>query len=120
MKENRKGAHPTARLTAHLVWATKYRYHVWQGDIKVRCRQLLMQICDAEDVRIFSGVVSKDHIRCAHRISASIGFGGFGQTLERTLVAHHTARVPATAEAILGATLLGNRLWRVEYRQNHG
>ena len=62
MKENRKGAHPTARLTAHLVWATKYRYHVLQGDIKVRCRQLLMQICDAEDVRIFSGVVSKDHI----------------------------------------------------------
>ena len=64
MKENRKGAHPTARLTAHLVWATKYRYHVLQGDIKVRCRQLLMQICDAEDVRIFSGVVSKDHIHC--------------------------------------------------------
>ena len=62
MKENRKGAHPTARLTAHLVWATKYRYHVLQGDIKVRCRQLLMQICDAEDVRILSGVVSKDHI----------------------------------------------------------
>ena len=62
MKENRKGAQSTARLTAHLVWATKYRYHVLQGDIKVRCRQLLMQICDAEDVRIFSGVVSKDHI----------------------------------------------------------
>ncbi len=62
MKENRKGAHTTTQLTAHLVWATKYRYHVLQGDIKVRCRQLLMQICDAEDVRILSGVVSKDHI----------------------------------------------------------
>ncbi len=62
MKENRKGAHTTTRLTAHLVWATKYRYHVLQGDIKVRCRELLMQICDAEDVRILSGVVSKDHI----------------------------------------------------------
>ena len=62
MKENRKGAHTTTRLTAHLVWATKYRYHVLQGDIKVRCRQLLMQICDAEDMRILSGVVSKDHV----------------------------------------------------------
>ena len=62
MKENRKGAHTTTRLTAHLVWATKYRYHVLQGDIKVRCRELLMQICDAEDVRILSGVMSKDHI----------------------------------------------------------
>jgi len=62
MKENRKGAHTTTRLTAHLVWATKYRYHVLQGDIKVRCRERLLQICDAEDVRILSGVVSKDHI----------------------------------------------------------
>jgi putative transposase len=60
--ENRKGAHTTTRLTAQLVWATKYRYHVLQGDVKVRCRQLLMQICDAEDVRILTGVVSKDHI----------------------------------------------------------
>ena len=60
--ENRKGAHTTTRLTVHLVWATKYRYHVLQGDIKIRCRQLLMQICDAEDVRILSGVVSKDHV----------------------------------------------------------
>ena len=32
------------------------------GDIKVRCRDLLMQICDAEDVRILKGVVSKDHV----------------------------------------------------------
>lgn len=62
MKENRKGAHTTTRLTAHLVWVTKYRYHVLQGDIKVRCRQLLMQICDSEDVPILSGVVSKDHV----------------------------------------------------------
>ena len=62
MKENRKGLHTTSRLTAHIVWATKYRYHVLQGDIKMRCRELLIQICDAEDVRILKGVVSKDHV----------------------------------------------------------
>ena len=60
--ENRKGWHTTTRLTAHLVWATKYRYHVLQGDIKVRSRELLIQVCDSEDVRILKGVVSKDHI----------------------------------------------------------
>jgi putative transposase len=42
--------------------STKYRYHVLTGDIKVRCRDLLIQICDAEDVRILKGVVSKDHV----------------------------------------------------------
>ena len=60
MKENRYGSHTVTRLTAHLIWATKYRYHVLTGDIKVRCRDLLIQICDAEDVRILKGVVSKD------------------------------------------------------------
>lgn len=46
----------------HLVWATNYRYHVLVGDVKPRCRELLIQICDAEDVRILKGVVSKDHV----------------------------------------------------------
>lgn len=62
MRDNRHGGHTVTRLTAHLVWGTKYRYHVLQGDIKVRCRDLLAQICDAEDVRILKGVVSKDHV----------------------------------------------------------
>src|ERR687890_1386407 len=62
MRENRHGAHTLTRLTAHLVWVTKYRYPVLVGDIKVRCRDLLLQICDAEDVRILTGVVSKDHV----------------------------------------------------------
>jgi len=60
--KNRYGHHTVTRLTVHLVWVTKYRYHVLKGDIQVRCRELLMQICDAEDVRILSGVVSKDHV----------------------------------------------------------
>ncbi|MBA3439450.1 MAG: IS200/IS605 family transposase [Pyrinomonadaceae bacterium] len=62
MGENRYGGHTVTRLTAHDVWVTKYRKHVLVGDIKVRCRDLLVQICDAEDVRILKGVVSKDHV----------------------------------------------------------
>ena len=63
MKENRQGHHTISRLTAHIVRSTKYRYHVLEDDIKTRCRDLLMQICDSEDVRIPSGVVSKDHVQ---------------------------------------------------------
>lgn len=62
MKDNRTGWQTTSCLTAHIVWVTKYRYHTQQGDIKIRCRDLLIQICDAEDVRILKGVVSKDHV----------------------------------------------------------
>jgi len=49
-------------LTVHIVWATKYRYKVLQGDIKQRCRTILQQICEAEDVVILKGVVSSNHV----------------------------------------------------------
>ena len=62
MEYQRVNGHSVSRLTVHIVWATKYRYAVLEGDIKVRCRSLLMQICEAEDIVILKGVVSKDHI----------------------------------------------------------
>lgn len=48
----RDGGHTVTRLTVHIVWVTKYRYKVLKGDIQKRCRKLLIQICDSEDVRI--------------------------------------------------------------------
>ena len=41
---------------------TKYRYSVLVGDIQVRCRDIVRQICETEDVKILKGVVSKDHV----------------------------------------------------------
>ncbi|MEP1613728.1 MAG: transposase, partial [Roseobacter sp.] len=29
----------------HLVWSTKYRYKVLQGDIKLRVREICRQVC---------------------------------------------------------------------------
>ena len=62
VKENRRSSHSVSWLTAHLVWVTKYRFHVLKGDIQIRCRDLIKQICDTEDVKILKGVVSKDHV----------------------------------------------------------
>jgi putative transposase len=62
MSEQRTNGHSVTRLTAHIVWSTKYRYKVLQGDIQKRCRELLIQICESEDVQILKGVVSKDHV----------------------------------------------------------
>lgn len=61
-KRIRRGSHTVSWLTCDLVWVTKYRYHVLQGDVQKRCRELLIQICEAEEVQILKGVVSKDHI----------------------------------------------------------
>src|SRR5690606_22814647 len=76
MSEQRTSGHTVSRLTVHIVWSTKYRYAVLKGDIQIRCRTLLMQICDAEDVTILKGVVSKDHVHMhiEYRPSTSVSY----------------------------------------------
>ena len=58
----RRGSHTVSQLQAHIVWVTKYRYRVLKGEIQERCRDIIVQICDAEDIRILKGVVGKEHI----------------------------------------------------------
>src|SRR5678816_1428481 len=60
--EIRKGSHTVYELPVHIVWSTKYRYSVLRGDIQIRCRDLIREICDSLDVGILKGVVSKDQI----------------------------------------------------------
>jgi len=46
----------------HLVWSTKYRYKVLQGDIRLRVRDVLRQVCGQNGVDIIKGVLSADHV----------------------------------------------------------
>ena len=58
----RKGSHTVSRITCHIVWSTKYRDKVLQGDLQIRCRELLIQVCEAQGIDILKGVVSSDHV----------------------------------------------------------
>ncbi|WP_291868154.1 IS200/IS605 family transposase [Maribacter sp.] len=58
----RKGSDTVSRLSCHIVWSTKYRYKVLKGGIQSRCRKLLVEICNAQDVELLKGVVSSDHV----------------------------------------------------------
>jgi putative transposase len=62
MNNMRSGNHTISQMQVHIVWVTKYRYPVLKGELQKRCRELIIQICDAEDIRILKGVVSKEHI----------------------------------------------------------
>jgi putative transposase len=62
MGKNRYDTHSVHNLTVHLVWTTKYRYKVLTGDIQLRCRDIIRQVCNANDIQIIKGVVSSDHI----------------------------------------------------------
>ena len=46
----------------HFVWITKYRYQILKGDLALRVRDIIKEVCMACDVIIVKGVVSKDHI----------------------------------------------------------
>jgi len=46
----------------HLVWSTKYRYKVLQGNIQLRVREIIRQVCAENGVEIIRGVLSSDHV----------------------------------------------------------
>ena len=58
----RKGSHTTYRIDYHFVWATKYRHRALRGDVALRLREIVRQVCQQLEVHILSGVVSKDHV----------------------------------------------------------
>ena len=62
MEHYRKGSHSVYDLKVHLVWITKYRKPVLFGDVAVRVRDLIREICKSLDVEILKGHVSKDHV----------------------------------------------------------
>jgi putative transposase len=62
MAEYRKGAHTVHDLKYHFVWVTKYRYKVLQGELGVRARDIIREVCMANEIIIIKGHVSADHI----------------------------------------------------------
>ena len=58
----RYGSHTVFNIEYHFVWVTKYRYHMLKGDVGLRVRELVRQTCEAFDIRIIKGVVSRDHV----------------------------------------------------------
>jgi putative transposase len=57
-----QGAHTVFEIHLHLVWTTKYRKPVMGGEVGLRVREVIRQVCRAEEVDILKGHVSKDHV----------------------------------------------------------
>jgi putative transposase len=61
-KEYRLGSHTVYDIKYHLVWVTKYRYKVLGGEIAVRTREVIRQVCMSREIKILKGHVSRDHV----------------------------------------------------------
>lgn len=62
MDRYRKGAHTIYDIKYHMVWKTKYGYGVLRGDIALRTRQIIREICERRGLKIVSGNVRANHI----------------------------------------------------------
>ena len=110
MEEHRHGSHSVSRLSAHIVWVTKYRYHVLKGDVQERCRDLVVQICNAENVQILKGVVSKDHVHVHVEYPPSISVSDLVKKLKG-----RTSRLLQQEFPSLGKQYWGRHFWAVGY-----
>ena len=62
MPDYRTGAHTVYDIKYHVVWVTKYRFPVLSGEIAVRARDIIRDICMQHEVRILKGHVSREHV----------------------------------------------------------
>lgn len=61
----------------HIVWITKYRYKVLQGEIRIRIREIIAQVSEELGIKIINGILSSDHIHVMAEIPPHISVSQF-------------------------------------------
>ena len=80
------------------------------GDIQSRCRDLVRQICESEDVKILKGVVSKDHIHIHLEYLPSVSISNLIKQLKG-----RTPRILQKEFPVLGKRYWGRHFWAIGY-----
>lgn len=62
MQHYRKTSHTVYDIKYHLVWITKYRKKLLKGELAIRIRNLIREICKTNEVEIIKGHISIDHV----------------------------------------------------------
>lgn len=62
MEHYRTGPHSRFDLKYHFVWITKYRKGVLVGEVGVRLRELVREVCRTYEIEILQGSISRDHV----------------------------------------------------------
>jgi len=75
MENYRTSSHSRYDIKYHFVWVTKYRKPVLTGEVGLRVRELVREICRAHEIEILQGSISSDHVHvllsCPPNLSAS-------------------------------------------------
>ena len=111
MKEYRRGAHTVYEIHLHVVWTTKYRKPVLVGEVAVRVRDIVREICGERDIKIMKGHVSKDHVHLLVSIPPQVTISRNDAVAEGKDGAQDDDGVSASEKALLGPTHVGTRIF---------
>ena len=62
MERYRTGSHSRYELKFHFVWTTKYRKPILTGEVAIRLREIVREVCRTNEIDILQGAVSRDHV----------------------------------------------------------
>lgn len=106
----RKTAHSVYDIKYHVVWITKYRKKVLKGQVGLRLRDLVRQICAANDVLIISGSVQADHVHLLLSVPPKLSVSKLMQLLKG-----RTSRKMLAEFEELSREFWGRHLWARGY-----
>lgn len=75
-------AHTVLDAQYHFVWKTKYGYPVLRGDIGLRVRSLICEICAEKGMTVLRGNIRADHIHVLIRAPAHLSIAKMAQYLK--------------------------------------
>ena len=110
MEHYRKSSHTIYDIKYHLVWITKYRKPVLQGEIATRARELIREICRSYDVEIIKGHLSKDHVHLLVSVPPQVSVSQLVQYLKGK-----SSRKMMMEFKTLSRTFWGQHIWARGY-----
>jgi putative transposase len=110
MKHYRKTSHAVCDLKYHFVWITKYRKPVLFGDVAVRLRDIIREICTTLDIEILKGHVSKDNV---HLFISVLPHISVSEVMQR--IKGKTSRKMLSEHRRLAKEFWGRHLWARGY-----
>ena len=106
----RHTSHTTYSCLYHIVWITKYRKKILRGDIGLRLRHIVRQICSTDKVEIMKGAIGPDHVHILLQIPPYISVSRLVQHLKG-----ESSRKPQFEFPALQKHFWGQHLWQIGY-----
>ena len=69
MAKWKKASHVVYQCSYHLVWTSRYRYRILQGEIKDYIEKKICTICDMKKIEILKLTIKPDHVHMVAIIS---------------------------------------------------